>query len=89
MGGGGPPPPDKGPPDKGPPDKGPPDKGLPKPKDAPSPPKFPNPGVEKLTEAQKKTLKEIHEKYSKAGKSTPHYVVHPGLDSQTLDLELK
>jgi hypothetical protein len=47
------------------------------------------PGTEKLTEAQKKTLKEIHEKYSKPGKSSLAFVVHPDRDPQTLNIPLK
>jgi hypothetical protein len=46
-----------------------------------------NPLAEKLTEAQKKTLKEIHEKYGKLEKSSLTYVVREG--EQTFDIILK
>jgi hypothetical protein len=56
------------------------------PKDA-GPKLPPTPGTDKLTEAQKKTLKEIHEKFGTLGKSQLHYVVREG--EQTHNIELK
>lgn len=78
---GGPPPPPMGPPGgPGGPPQGPPG-GL------PAPPAPPNPAVEGLTEAQKKMLKEIHDKYGQFGKSPLSIVVHEG--EQTFDITLK
>jgi hypothetical protein len=48
---------------------------------------MPNPQAEKLTEAQKKTLKEIHEKYGTVGKSPLSVIVQEG--EQTYDIRLE
>jgi hypothetical protein len=84
IGGSGPPMPGGGPPMAGgPPMPG----GLPKlPKDVGKPS---DPATEKLTDAQKKTLKEIHEKYSKPGKSPLNHAFPAGEASVTYDVALK
>ncbi len=48
---------------------------------------MPNANADKLTDAQKKLLKEVHLKYGEVGKSHLLLVVHEG--DQTLNLELK
>jgi len=89
---GGPPgPPPNGPP--GPPGVGPESSpvlppGAPK-MELPSIPSKPNPLTENLTPAQKAVLKEIHAKYGDAVQSHLNYVVRPGEDEQTHDIELK
>jgi hypothetical protein len=95
QGGGGPPkPPNAGGVQGGPPlpphggmQGGPPMPPLP-PHGGPVPPMPPpNPDLKNLTDAQKKTLKEIHEKFGSFGKSPLAYVVREG--EQTHDINLK
>jgi hypothetical protein len=55
----------------------------------PGVPPPPNPLVENLTDAQKKTLKAIHEKFGKPGVSNLHFVVHKGEAELTYNIELE
>ena len=52
------------------------------------PPLPPNPEVEKLTNEQKKLLKQLHASYGQVGKS-PLSIVVDGQSDQTFDIELK
>jgi hypothetical protein len=47
------------------------------------------PGAQSLSEEQKRMLKEVHEKYSKVGKSKLTYFVKPRETSVTINIELK
>ena len=51
--------------------------------------KMPNPATEKMTDAQKKMLREIHEKYGKPGKNPLHVMVQPGGQQPPLEIALK
>jgi len=82
MAGGGPPMAGGGPPMAG---GGPPQL----PKDLPRPPKPPNPAVDKLSDAQKKTLKEIHDRFGILGKSTLNHIIPKDGESLTYNIELK
>lgn len=83
-----PPPPPKG--SKGQkqtdPSEGPPSAPPPPKIDAPAP-KMPNPKAEKMSDAEKRLLREVHAKYGSFDKSTRLIVVREG--SQTFDIELK
>jgi hypothetical protein len=50
-------------------------------------PKPPNPAAKDLTDAQKKWLLALHEKYGKPGISPLSYVVRPGEQTHNIDLK--
>jgi hypothetical protein len=50
-------------------------------------PKMPNPKLDKMSDAEKRLLREVHTKYGSLDKSTRLIVVREG--AQTFDIELK
>ena len=56
----------------------------------PPPPKGPSSeALEKLTDEQKKMLKEVHEKYGSPGRSELSFVVHKVESALTFNIQLK
>jgi hypothetical protein len=55
----------------------------------PAPPKPPSPALEKMSDDQKKSLKEIHDKFATPGRSRLNFVVHNGEPMLTFNISLK